>query len=160
MSNPLLVDHRLPPFKGIKPEHIVPAVKQLIEDNRALINQLLEKGGPFTWDSLLAKLEAEDSRMNAAWSPVGHMNAVVNSPELRDAYNECLPLFAEFSTEVGQNKDLFKAYESIKESKDFSGLSVAQRKIIEDSLRDFRLSGIDLPKDKQERYGEIKKTYV
>ena len=89
------------------------------------------------------------------WSPISHMNGVVNTPELRDAYNACLPKLSEYSTEMGQNKALFEAIEQIQNNQDALGLDDAQRKSIEDSLKGFRLSGVDLDDEKKQRYGEI-----
>ena len=98
-----------------------------------------------------------DDRLGRVWSPVSHMNSVVNSDELREAYESCLPLLSEYGTWVGQHKGLFEAYKAIKASEAFSGLNRAQQKTITDALRDFELSGIGLPADEQHRYGEISK---
>ena len=155
MTNPLLESAHLPAFSTIKPEHVLPAMTRLIEDSRNTIDALVAKGGPFTWSSLVEPLEDIDDRINRAWSPVGHMNAVVNSDELREAYNACLPLLSAYATEVGQNDALFKAYKSLAESPEFERLDDAQRKIIENALRDFRLSGVDLPSAEKQRFKEI-----
>jgi len=155
MTNPLLQNSSLPVFSNIRPEHIVPGMTQLIAESRSNIDVLLANGGPFTWASLVERLEDIDDRINRAWSPVGHMNAVVNTDELREAYNACLPLLSEYATEVGQNELLYRAYKSIAEGPEFNALDTAQRRIIENALRDFRLSGVDLsPSDKQ-RFKEI-----
>jgi oligopeptidase A len=155
MINPLLENTTLPAFSNIKPEHVLPAMTQLIADSRSTINALLANGGPYTWASLVEPLEDIDDRINRAWSPVGHMNAVVNSDELREAYNACLPLLSEYATEVGQNDVLFQAYKSIAEGPEFEKLDTAQRRIIENALRDFRLSGVDLPPAEKQRFKEI-----
>ncbi len=94
-------------------------------------------------------------RLGKAWSPVSHLNAVCNSAELRDAYEGCLPLLSAYWTELGQNSELFKAYEALASSPESKGYDVAQKTILEHALRDFRLSGIDLPADQQQRYAEI-----
>ena len=155
MINPLLENKTLPAFSNIKPEHVLPAMTQLIADSRSTIDALLANGGPYTWASLVEPLEDIDDRINRALSPVGHMNAVVNSDELREAYNACLPLLSEYATEVGQNDVLFQAYKSIAEGSEFEKLDTAQRRIIENALRDFRLSGVDLPPAEKQRFKEI-----
>ncbi|OEF95061.1 oligopeptidase A [Vibrio splendidus] len=157
MSNPLLTFTDLPPFSQIKPEHIKPAVEQVIEACRNKIEQVLEGNTSPSWDNLVAPIEEVDDRLGRVWSPVSHMNSVVNSDELREAYESCLPLLSEYGTWVGQHKGLFEAYKAIKASEAFSALNRAQQKTITDALRDFELSGIGLPADEQHRYGEISK---
>ena len=157
MSNPLLNFIDLPPFSQIKPEHVKPAIEQAIADCRAEIEQALDGNNEPTWDNLVAPIEEVDDKLSRIWSPVSHMNSVINSDELRDAYESCLPLLSEYGTWVGQHKGLFEAYKSIKASETFASLTQAQKKTITDSLRDFELSGIGLPADQQHRYGEISK---
>ncbi|MFM2588358.1 oligopeptidase A [Vibrio sp. TBV020] len=157
MSNPLLSFTDLPPFSEIKPEHVKPAVEQAIADCRAKIEQVLEGDITPTWDSVVAPIEEVDDRLSRIWSPVSHMNSVVNSDELRDAYESCLQLLSEYGTWVGQHKGLFEAYKALKADDSFESLTQAQKKTITDSLRDFELSGIGLPADEQHRYGEISK---
>ena len=157
MSNPLLTFTDLPPFSQIKPEHVKPAVEQAIEACRAKIDSVLENNTAPNWDNVVAPIEEVDDHLSRIWSPVSHMNSVVNSDELREAYESCLPLLSEYGTWVGQHKGLFEAYKAIKASDAFAKLSQAQKKTITDSLRDFELSGIGLPADEQHRYGEISK---
>lgn len=157
MSNPLLNFTDLPPFSQIKPEHVKPAVEKAIADCRAKIEQVLAGNTEPTWDNLVAPIEEVDDHLSRIWSPVSHMNSVMNSDELRDAYESCLPLLSEYGTWVGQHKGLFEAYKAMKASEDFASLTQAQKKTITDSLRDFELSGIGLPADEQHRYGEISK---
>ncbi len=157
MSNPLLSITDLPPFSQIKPAHVKPAVEQAIEACRKKIEQVLEGNDTPTWDNLVAPIEQVDDSLSRLWSPVSHMNSVVNSDELREAYESCLPLLSEYGTWVGQHKGLFEAYKAIKDAKSFAALSQAQQKTIKDALRDFELSGIGLPADEQHRYGEISK---
>ncbi|MEZ8447694.1 oligopeptidase A [Vibrio splendidus] len=157
MSNPLLTFTDLPPFSQIKPEHVKPAVEQVIEECRNKIEQVLEGNTSPSWDNLVAPIEEVDDRLGRIWSPVSHMNSVMNSDELRDAYESCLPVLSEYGTWVGQHKGLFEAYKVIKASEAFSALNQAQQKTITDALRDFELSGIGLPADEQHRYGEISK---
>ena len=155
-DNPLLSMTGLPPFQHIKPEHVEPALKAVMQANREQIEKLLNENEHYTWENLIQPIEDNEDRLGRIWSPVGHMNSVVNSDELRDAYNACLPLISEYSTELGQHVGLFEAYKSIKDSPEYDQLDAAQKKIIDNALRDFHLSGIDLPVEKKQRYREIK----
>jgi len=157
MSNPLLQSVELPPFSAIKPEHVQPAIEQLLDENRQQIKQLLADIQAPDWNSLIEPIEALGDRLNQTWSPVSHMNSVVNSDELREAYNACLPLLSEYGTEMGQSPELYQAYQTIANSDKFSQLNQAQQKSIENALRDFRLAGVALAEDKKQRYGDIKK---
>lgn len=152
--NPLLQQTALPQFSKIRPEHIQPAIEQLIQSGRDTIEQLL-KQPHLTWENFIQPLSESADRLSKAWSPISHLNSVKNSPELREAYQACLPLLSEYSTWVGQHEGLYNAYLQLKNSPEFSTYSIAQKKAIEDALRDFKLSGISLPKEKQQRYGEI-----
>ncbi|MGZ5069122.1 MAG: oligopeptidase A [Methylobacter sp.] len=155
MNNPLLANSELPLFSQIKPEHVVPAIDQLLTEARAAVEQHLQATSHYTWENLVEPLEDADDKLSKAWSPVSHMNSVVNSDELREAYNACLPKLSEYSTEMGQNEALFKAYRYIADSEEFKTLDIAQQKIINNALRDFKLSGIDLDEAKKQRYKEI-----
>lgn len=154
MSNPLLNNNGLPKFAEIKPEHIQPAVEQLIAENRQSVENAAQIANP-TWETFYLPLAMAGDKLSRAWSPVGHLNAVKNSPELREAYQACLPLLSEYSTWAGQHQGLYQGYVKLKNSAEFETYSVAQKKAIENSLRDFELSGIGLPAEKQQRYGEI-----
>lgn len=156
IENPLLEMTGLPPFQHIKPAHVEAALETLIASNREALQTLLKDNDHYTWDNLIEPLEDMDDRLGRMWSPVSHMNSVVNSDELRDAYNNGLPLLSEYSTEMGQNVELYQAYQSIKDSSEFSQLDEAQQKIINNGLRDFHLSGIDLPDGKKKRFREIR----
>ncbi|MFG0382750.1 oligopeptidase A [Pseudomonas sp. zbq_18] len=155
-NNPLLQDFDLPPYSQIKPEHVEPAVDQILADSRATIAELLQsqQSNP-SWDGLVLALDELNARLGRAWSPVSHLNSVCNNAELRAAYEACLPKLSEFWTEMGQNKPLFQAYQALAASPEAAGFDVAQKTILEHALRDFRLSGIDLPAEQQKRYGEI-----
>jgi oligopeptidase A len=157
MSNPLLTFTDLPPFSSIQPEHVKPAIEQAIEDCREKIEQVLAGNDAPTWENLVAPIEEVDDRLSRIWSPISHMNAVVNSDALREAHESCLPLLSEYGTWVGQHKGLFEAYKALKASESFAALSQAQQKSINDALRDFELSGIGLPPEAQKRYGDISK---
>ncbi|WP_421344482.1 oligopeptidase A [Aeromonas veronii] len=155
MNNPLLSMDSLPPFSQIQPDHVQPAVTQAIADCKQKIKDVLAHAEPHTWDSLIAPLEEVNDRLARIWSPVSHLNSVLNSEPLRAAHDACLPLLSEFQTYVGQHEGLYQAYLALSESDDFPRLGGAQRKEIQNTLRDFRLSGIGLPAEAQQRYGEI-----
>ncbi|MGE6295233.1 oligopeptidase A [Aeromonas media] len=155
MTNPLLTMDSLPPFSQIQPDQVQAAVTQAIADCKQKIEDVLAQRDPHTWDSLIAPLEEVNDRLSRIWSPVSHLNAVLNSEALRTAHDACLPLLSEFQTYVGQHEGLYQAYLTLSESDDFPLLSGAQRKEILNTLRDFRLSGIGLPTEAQQRYGEI-----
>ncbi|MBL4829643.1 MAG: oligopeptidase A [Aliivibrio sp.] len=157
MSNPLLTFTDLPPFSQIQPQHIQPAVEQAIAECRAKIEEVLASDLEASWETICTPLTETDDRLSRIWSPIGHLNGVLNSPELRDSYEACLPLLSEYGTWVGQHKGLYDAYKSIKQSAEFDSLNQAQKKTITDALRDFELSGIALPVDQQKRYGDISK---
>jgi oligopeptidase A len=155
MSNPLLANTELPLFSQIKPEHVEPAIDQLLSEARATVENCLNATTDYTWKNLIEPIENAEDRLGKAWSPVSHLNSVLNSDALREAYNACLPKLSAYSTEMGQNEALFKAYKSIAESDDYASLDTAQQKIIQNALRDFHLSGIDLDAEKKQRYKEI-----
>lgn len=155
MTNPLLIDAPLPLFSKIKPEHVLPAIQEALKNCRHTIETVLTKNSQYTWDNLIQPIDEMDEKFSRAWSPVSHLNSVKNSPELREAYEACLPLLSEYSTWVGQHKPLYQAYKQIKESEEYTKLTKAQKKVIDNALRDFELSGIGLSEDKQKRYGEI-----
>lgn len=155
MNNPLLDNSALPQFSKIKPEHIEPAINQLLAEARSTVEQHLQATNDYTWENLIEPIENIEDKLNKAWSPISHMNSVVNTDELRDAYNACLPKLSEYSTEMGQNKALCNAYQHIANSDAFASLDTAQQRIISNALRDFHLSGIDLSDEKQQRYKEI-----
>ncbi len=150
-NNPLIDYPDLPPFSAIKPEHVLPAVEQLVADGRARIQAVLAAGN-FDYVHLVQALDEEDDRLGKAFGPAGHLNAVAQDEALRNAYNSCLPLLSEYGTEVGQNAALCAAYQSLRDSSEWDSLSEAQQKDIENTLRDFRLSGVDLPDDKKAEY--------
>lgn len=155
MTNPLLETTTLPQFSKIKPAHIKPAVEQAISDCKTVIAKVLADNDIYTWENLVAPIDEVDDRLGKLWSPVSHMNSVVNSDELREAYESCLPLLSEYGTFVGQHEGLFNAYQQLHDSTCFSTLSVAQQKVLTNALRDFKLSGIALPENDKKRYGEI-----
>lgn len=153
MNNPLLERCDLPPFHRILPEHVAPAISTILADNRRIIASLTAAAP--NWESVPAVLEALQDKLDQAWAPVAHLNAVMNSDAWRNAYNDALPKLAAYGTELGQNEDLFRAYSAIEQSAAFSQFDHAQQKTIRNALRDFRLSGIGLSQEKKNRYAEI-----
>lgn len=155
-TNPLLTDFDLPPYSAIKAEHVEPAIDYVLAANRAAVAQLLNASpSELTWENSVLLLDEIGEKLGSAWSPVSHLNAVMNNPELRDAYQACLPKLSEYSTEMGQNKQLFERYQALSNSPAAKQFNTAQQTILKHTLRDFHLSGIDLPAHKQKRYGEI-----
>ncbi|WP_371187361.1 oligopeptidase A [Thalassotalea maritima] len=155
MSNPLLEQTTLPPFAKIKPEHIQPAVEQTIAHCKKTIDQVVAQTTPHTWQSLVVAIEEADDKLEKIWSAVSHINSVMSTESLREAHDACLPMLSEYGTWVGQHEGLYQAYQQFADSDNFKSLDVAQQKVITNALRDFKLSGISLPADKKQRYGEI-----
>ncbi|SJM90405.1 oligopeptidase A [Crenothrix polyspora] len=155
MTNSLLQNSTLPLFSKLKPEHIEPAIDQLLADARATVERCLQATDQYSWENLIEPIDNADDALNKAWSPVSHINSVLNSDELRAAYNACLPKLSQYSTEIGQNIGLFNAYRALADSEQFNSLTLAQQKIIHNALRDFTLSGVALTDDKKQRYQEI-----
>jgi len=153
--NPLLDFTGLPRFEEIKPEHVEPAIDQLLAENRALIARLLDDTAQPTWDGFVLPMEDANERLSRAWGPVGHLNAVMNSPELREVYNALLPKITQYYAEIGQNLALFDKFKVLNNSPEFGGLSAARKKIIENELRDFRLGGAELPDAQKARFMQI-----
>ena len=153
--NPLLDFSGLPRFAEIKPEHVNPAIEQLLASNRALVSTLTADASTPTWKSFVLPLEDSNEHLSRAWSQVSHMNSVVNSPELREVYNANLSKITEYYAELSQNLKLFDKFKAIKASLEFAQLTSAQKKIIDNELRDFRLGGAELPEDQKERFKAI-----
>ena len=156
MPNPLLEMRGLPPFRDIVPEHVESAIDTLLAENRAEIARLLGENDHYTWNNLVAPLEALDDRLNRVWSPVSHMNSVINSDELREVYNRCLPRLSEYATEMGQNERLYQAFKQVVESDSFGQLNRAQQTLLENSLRDFQLSGVALQEGDKQQFKQKK----
>lgn len=153
-DNVLLSFTGLPPFSKITPELVKPAVEQAIAQSRAAVEQVVA-ASEVSWQSLVEQLEHDSERLSKLWSPVSHLNSVLNSSELREAYESCLPLLSDYSTWLGQHEGLYQKYQQLAQSADYANLTRAQQKVIQNALRDFKLSGIGLSADKKQRYGEI-----
>jgi len=146
-KNPLLDFSGLPRFGDIKPEHVRPALDQLLAELRQQREHLFAEDRQHNWDNFVQPMEDMDERLHRLWSPVSHLNSVMNNDELRQAYNECLPLLSEYSTELAQDERVYRAFRQVAGSDEFTGLSTAQRKIVTNALRDFRLAGAELSAD-------------
>ena len=153
--NPLLDFSGLPRFADVKTEHFAPAVEALLAECAAVVNIVAAEATPATWRDFIEPLENANERLGRAWGQVGHLNAVMNSPALRDVYNANLPKITAYYTELGQNSKLFNKNKQLKASPEFGTLTAAQQKIIDNELRDFRLGGAELPADKKARFKTI-----
>ncbi|MEA3150601.1 MAG: oligopeptidase, partial [Gammaproteobacteria bacterium] len=153
MNNPLLQIESLPAFDRIEASHARPALERVLSDNRARLAELTAQTAP-TFASLVIPVEELSYRLGRVWSPIGHLNAVANSAAMREAYNECVPLLTAYSSELGQNAELQAAYAYVLEHEGDT-LDPAQRKVVENALRDFRLAGVDLPTERKTRYREV-----
>jgi oligopeptidase A len=154
-ENPLLDFSGLPRFTDFQPALVAPAVDQLLEENRALIERVCAPDVPATWRDFVQPLEEANERLHRAWGVVGHLNAVMNGPELRDAYNAALPRVTQYYTEVGQHEGLHAKFKALKAAVGFEKLTRAQKKIVENELRDFRLGGAELPAAEKTRFKDI-----
>ena len=153
--NPLLDFSGLPRFADIRAEHIAPAIDTLIAECRAVTARCASDASGTGWDDFIAPLEDANEKLTRAWGVVGHLHAVVDSPELRDAYNANLPKVTEYWTDLGQNLGLFNKYKALAASPAYAALSAARRKIVDNEVRDFRLSGAELPDEQKERFKQI-----
>ncbi|HVN44244.1 MAG TPA: M3 family metallopeptidase [Steroidobacteraceae bacterium] len=150
MDNPLLAQDALPQFPGIRPEHVEPALRQVLSEHRARIGELAALTAP-TFATLVEPLEELHHRTARTWSPVSHLNAVLNSEALRAGYNACLPLLSAYQTDLAQSEPLYRAYRAIAE-REAAALAPVQRQLIEHAVRDFRLAGVGLAAERKERF--------
>jgi len=155
-NNPLLAPvSSLVDYASIKPEHIVPAIDELLGIARQAVEAAAAPGLPATWEAVVEPLDSTSERLWRAWSVAGHLNAVVNTPELREAYNAALPKVTEFSTWVGLHEGLYRQYQRLQADPGFAAWPAVRRRVIELALRDFRLSGVELQGEARQRYAEI-----
>ncbi|HWH46196.1 MAG TPA: M3 family metallopeptidase [Burkholderiales bacterium] len=153
--NPLLDFSSLPRFAEFKLEHVTPALDQLLTENRELIaRQEADERQP-SWDNFVAPLDDANERLRRAWGQVAHLNAVNNSPALRETYNANLGRISQYFTELSQSEALFRKYKALRASADFSAFKQAQRKVIDNELRDFRLGGVELPAERKTRFKQL-----
>jgi oligopeptidase A len=155
VSNPLLYLAGLPKFNEIQPEHVSPALDSLLSEGKQIIDTLATNRDAPSWQGFAVKLEDLDEKISRAWSQVGHMNAVVNSPELREAYNTNLAKLTDFYSDLAQDERLYAKYREIHTSADFKNLNQAQQKIIANEVRDFKLGGAELAPEQKIRFKAI-----
>ena len=153
--NPLLDFSGLPRFDAVQPEHVTPAIRQLLDENRALIDGLIAPATAATWDSFVQPMLDAGERLSRAWGIVSHLHSVNDVPPWREAYNAMLPEVSSFYADLGQNLALFAKFRSLAAGDEFPTLSAARRRVIENELRDFRLSGAELPEERKPRFKEI-----
>ena len=154
-NNALLDFSGLPRFDAILPADVQPAIGLLLANNRALVERLTSDDVPATWNAFAAPLSDEIEQLSRAWGIVGHLHSVNDIPEWREAYNAMLPEVSRFFAELGQNLKLFAKYKAIRESAEYATLAQAQRKIVDNEIRDFRLYGAELPEDQKPRFQAI-----
>ena len=154
MTNPLLDTTSLPRFNDITPEHVLPAIRQLISDHRQQLTELLDNNNDPDFDSLVVPVELMEHELGRVWSPVSHLQSVLGSREWREAYKDALPLLTEHGTEISQNLRLQRAYASVGESLSKDACE-SQRSAVDHALRDFRLAGVDLDDDRKHRFKDI-----
>lgn len=155
MSNPLLDFSGLPHFLEIKNEHITPAIEVLLTDNRAVIEKVKADKRTPTWEIFVQPIVDANERLSRAWGQISHLNAVMNNAQLREIYNENLPLITQFYAELSQDLSLFEKFKQLRSSAEFNALAAARKKIIDNELRDFRLGGAELPAEKKQRFLQI-----
>ena len=154
-QNPLLDFSDLPRFDLFKPEYVSEAIATLIQDANAVVTTLEAPTSEVTWENFVSPLEETAEKLSRAWGIVGHLNAVVDTPALRETYNENQPKITEFWTALAQNLALFEKYKAIKASPAYAQLSPTRQRIIENAIRDFRLGGAELSDEKKIRFAEI-----
>jgi len=153
--NPLLDFSGLPRFADFSPDHVTPAVDQLLAENRALIERLAADQADPGWKNFVGPLNDANERLHRAWGQVGHLNAVMNSPQLREAYNANLPKISQYYSEIGQHEGLYRKFKQLRAGAGFTALDAAQRKIIDNEIRDFRLGGAELSGRNKQKFTEI-----
>ncbi|MCL4133098.1 UNVERIFIED_CONTAM: hypothetical protein GTU68_043189 [Idotea baltica] len=154
MTNPLLNFDGLPSFSSIKAEHVIPALNDVLADCRSTITQLSNLDKP-EWQNFASVLEDLDEKISRVWSPIGHLNAVKDNDELRAAYQQGIALITQYHSEVGQNSALYQQYKKLKNQSGYSAYSQAKRKIIDNTLLDFRLSGAELAENDKARFTQL-----
>ncbi|MFM0376455.1 M3 family metallopeptidase [Paraburkholderia strydomiana] len=154
-DNPLLDFSDLPRFGDIRPEHVTPALDVLLADAAAAVERAAQPITPASWADVVEPVERATEPLSRAWSVVGHLNAVADTPELRAVYGENLPRVTEFWSSVGQNLALYEKYKTLNASDEFASLTSERKKILGNALRDFRLSGAELPEDQKPHFAEL-----
>lgn len=147
----------LPYFSNIKPEEIEPTIRSLLTKNRQKLTAILAQPKPYIWENLMQPIDDMNDELMKTWAPIAHLHAVLESESLRQAYHHCIPLITEYHTELAQNEALFQAIQSLTENSNYHTLNPAQRKVIENDIRDFKLAGVHLPAIKKAQFAELEK---
>ena len=155
-GNPLLDFTGLPRFDQIQPDDVTPAIDELLAEAREVVSRITASDSDATWDSVVEPLNEATDRLARSWGAVSHMNAVVDTPELREQYNVNLPKLTEFWTELSQNEALYEKFKALAAAEDFAQWPEVRRKVVENELRDFRLGGAELAADKKDRFKKIR----
>jgi len=155
MNNPVLNRQSLPLFDQIKPDHISPAIESILKEANTLIESLKKKGATASWENFVEPIEIISEKISRAWGQIEHLNAVVNSDNLRKAYNDNLIKLTEFYTNLSQDESLYKKYQSLKDSEAFKSLTSSQKRIIDNVLREFKLGGAELNETDKKRFKAI-----
>jgi oligopeptidase A len=156
--NPLLSLQQFPAFSAIRPEHVAPAISSLLGQCRETLQRVSATAVDPTWQNVVVPLQEAHRALSRSWSCVGNLNAVMNSPEIRAAHQEQLPKITAYFTEVAQNEALYAKYKAIRQSKEFSTLTAAQKKLLDNELRDFVLGGAELKGPARARFAAIAET--
>ena len=154
-ANPLLDFAGLPRFDAIEPQHVTPAMDLLLAQARDAMARVTDASTPATWEAIVEPLDDVTDRLGRAWGAVSHMNAVVDTPALREQYNANQPKLTAFFTELSQNEALYGRFKQLAAAPDFASWPAARRKVVENELRDFRLGGAELPAGQKERFKEL-----
>ncbi|MDX9706077.1 MAG: M3 family metallopeptidase [Azospira sp.] len=154
-DNPLLDLSGLPRFDLIRPDHVRPAIDALLAAARACVERLTDESVPATWDDFVRPLDEGIDPLSRAWGVVSHLHSVNDVPPWREAYNEQLPEVTRFYSELGQNLALFSKYRALAAGPEYATLSPARKRIVDNEIRDFRLSGAELPDDQKPRFQEL-----
>ena len=155
MTNPILFRDSLPLFDQIKPSHISPAIEGILKEANSLIHSLKVMGGSISWENFVEPIEMVSEKISRAWGQIEHLNAVVNSDDLRKAYNDNLIKLTEFYTNLSQDEALYKKYQSLKDGEIFESLTPSQKRIIDNVLREFKLGGAELNELEKARFKVI-----
>jgi oligopeptidase A len=156
-KNPLLQTQMFPSFDQITPDHVKPAIEFLLNQNKSALSKLITVETP-SWETLIAPMDEIEDHLTHAWSIVKHLKSVAHTDAITKVYSECLPIVSDYFTELSQNHALYEAYQKIADSKVFSTFTDAQKKVIENGLRDFKLSGVHLPDATKKLYALTVKT--
>ena len=152
MTNPILYRESLPLFNEIKSSHVSPAIESILKEANSLIHSLKEMSVSISWENFVEPIEIISEKISRAWGQIEHLNAVVNSDDLRKAYNDNLTKLTEFYTNLSQDEALYKKYQSLKDSETFKSLTSSQKRIIDNVLREFKLGGAELNESEKIRF--------